>query len=770
MNPDSPTNEPETLDAAAAGLRGGAPRANVQPADVPGYELREFIGKGAYGQVWTAVDRNTGRRVAIKFFTHRKSVDNSPLSSEVEKLVFLSSDRYVVQLLEVGWEADPPYYVMEYIENGSLNDRLRKDGPIPVREAVELFREIAIGLSHAHSKGVLHCDLKPANVLLDQDGRPRLADFGQSRLSGEQCPALGTLFYMAPEQADLRAVPDASWDVYALGSLMHCMLTGTAAYRTDEALSEIESAEELAEQLKRYAQCLNAMPPPEEHRRVPGVDRALADIVNQCVALDPEDRFTNVFAVLQALDRRERVRHRRPFWILGLIGPLLLLATTTLFGYRSYDRAKSEATSLAIAGVTARNEYFARLSARNVANEVDRRRRAVQMAARNPELQKRLKQFMETEGIAEQLSRQLTPSQKRDDPDKAPDLSKTLYSPFETTAEYLAFVSHHNRQPVQEFIDSMLEGAAGTLLDAPPAASWFVTDERGTHLASAFQGDARPTIGENYAWRTYFHGGPLDYEDRTHMPEGPIGEVHLSAVFRSTATQSWKVAISAPVLDDESGQTLGVIAMTVDLGEFIEKSEQGKNQFAVVVDGRDGKNRGVILQHPLYDEIHEVDPKKRIPDHTGPQFRVDLNRFAKPETKVDASPHLVNYVDPLSNDRKYGQKYAGTWVASAAPVNIERKRIGKAPDVNIHTGLWVVVQERYNAVTEPVNSLARRMLTEAAAGLAAIVALSIALWWLVRNMMQDSHRPNGGHFSGTSESTIHSRETLEQPQRANKSR
>ncbi len=73
----------------------------------------------------------------------------------------------------------PPYYVMEYIEQGSLEDKLKRDGPLPVAQAVELFRELAIGLGHAHAKGVLHCDLKPANVLLDQDLRPRLADFGK---------------------------------------------------------------------------------------------------------------------------------------------------------------------------------------------------------------------------------------------------------------------------------------------------------------------------------------------------------------------------------------------------------------------------------------------------------------------------------------------------------------------------------------------------------------------------------------------------------------
>src|SRR5262249_6859439 len=154
---------------------------------------------------------NPGRRVAIKFYT-RRAGDWALLAREVEKLNFLATDRYVVQLLDVGWNFDPPYYVMEYMEKGSLAQRLQA-GPMGAAEAVPMFREIAVGVVHAHNKGVLHCDLKPANILLGPDGKPRLADFGQSRLSHEQAPALGTMFYMAPEQADLKAAPDARWDV-----------------------------------------------------------------------------------------------------------------------------------------------------------------------------------------------------------------------------------------------------------------------------------------------------------------------------------------------------------------------------------------------------------------------------------------------------------------------------------------------------------------------------------------------------------------------------
>ncbi len=98
------------------------------PLQVPGYEPRKFLGAGAYGEVWVALDRNTGRQVAIKFYAHQGGLDWSILSHEVEKLAFLSADRYVVQLLDVGWDAQPPYYVMEYVEQGSLEDLLARAG------------------------------------------------------------------------------------------------------------------------------------------------------------------------------------------------------------------------------------------------------------------------------------------------------------------------------------------------------------------------------------------------------------------------------------------------------------------------------------------------------------------------------------------------------------------------------------------------------------------------------------------------------------------
>src|SRR5208337_3643069 len=95
---------------------------------------------------------------------------------------------------------EPPYYIMTYAEHGSLAHRLDQ-GPMPVAEALTLFRQITYALAYVHAKGVRHCDLKPGNILLDVRDRPLVGDFGQAHLASDLSPALGTFFYMAPEQA-----------------------------------------------------------------------------------------------------------------------------------------------------------------------------------------------------------------------------------------------------------------------------------------------------------------------------------------------------------------------------------------------------------------------------------------------------------------------------------------------------------------------------------------------------------------------------------------
>lgn len=675
------------------------------PIDVPGYSPQRFLGAGAYGEVWVAIDNNTGRQVAIKFYAHRGGLDSSILSREVEKLAFLHADRYVVQLLDVGWESVPPYYVMEYVEQGSLEDRLRRKGPLRVHEAVNLFTDVAVGLLHAHGKGVLHCDLKPGNVLLDQDQKPRLADFGQSRLSHEQRPALGTLFYMAPEQADLQAMPDARWDVYALGALLYCMLVGSPPHRHDEAVTEIERAEDLSERLARYRRVIESSPLPSDHRRVPGVDRALAEIVDRCLAVNPAERFANVQAVLDALEGRARRRARLPLMILGAVGPLLLLTLLSIVAWRWFSDS-IEQTSRALTERALQSLDFAGRSVATVAaDELERRFETVERIASDPQIVASLQEIADDAELQPLLRRLSDPALRT----QLEAERKTLRAPSKP-GPGLPVPPDQRPAAVKRLDARMAQLTAGN--DRFEIASWFVTDGLGIQLLRIEPSD---TTGQNYSWRSYFHGGSRDEsEDWRPLPGQHVSRTQLSAVYRSRSSKHWSVAISTPVFSaaGPARRFLGVVAVSFPVrGKFIELGE-GDQQFSVLVDTRPGDHQGLILQHPAFDVLAESDPGHL--DRLA-HFRLDPAEIPVPRDGDD------DYRDPLGEAGGL-PKFSGRWLAAQRPVRFQGH----------DTGWVVLVQESFaHAIGGELAQLRRAFLVNGLLAVAAVAGVLGLTWWLV---------------------------------------
>jgi hypothetical protein len=684
----------ERLLSREMSLKRGRP-----PTQVPGYDPERFLGMGAYGEVWVAVERNTGRRVAIKFYSHRGGLDWSLLSREVEKLSFLFADRYVVQLLAVGWDSTPPYYVMEYLEKGSLADRLQ-NGPLPVDEAVEMFREVAIGLVHAHGKGVLHCDLKPANILLDQDNKPRLADFGQSRLSNEQMPALGTMFYMAPEQADLDAVPDARWDVYALGALLYCMLTGNPPHRTGETADEFDRTPDLRVRLERYRLLIEQAPPPEAHRQCPGVDSPLADIIDRCLAFDPKKRYPNVQAVLSALDDRAARRARRPMMVLGAIGPALVLAVVAWFAWQGFSAAMNESDLALTKRALDSNGFAAKYVAQTAAKEVELHFLMVEQVAHDDHLRDALKAALAKPEFRELL-------RKLGDPALSDADRESLQQKFREDPE---------REKIQKcfraLIRALIPESAMPRTDEE-VASWFFCDAQGISTARIPEGS---TLGKNFAWRSYFHGGSRDMEESWRPEPGKhLQGTALSAVFRSQATSKWAVAFSTPVFDDSPEKKfIGVVAMTMELGRLIELRE-GKDQFAVLVDLRPGDNTSVILQHPLFNKM------------LAKYGKLD-DRFKNYRVTADNLPNTAErkeyYVDPLGADPEGEELYHRHWLAQMEPIEVNGK----------DTGWVVIVQEAYKpAIGATLHNLRDGLFHYGIAALVMITLVMAALWaWTLK--------------------------------------
>lgn len=689
-------------------------RRTTPPGQVPGYNIDRFLGSGAYGEVWVGVAENTGRKVAIKFYTRRTSVDVALLSREVEKLVFLSTDRYVVQLLDVGWDADPPYYIMDFIENGSLEDLLLKQGAMSPSDAVAMFHEVAVGLSHLHNRGVLHCDLKPANILLDNQNSPRLADFGQARLSHEQAPALGTLFFMAPEQADLDAIPDARWDVYALGALLYCMLTGSPPHKSSNLTEELESQIDIGDRLARYRITLQKSPKPSGHRKIPGVDRALVDIIDRSLAIDPNERFDSVQSVLLALRQREESQSRRPLMLVGLVVPLVLLMITGFFGWSLHNQAVSQTDEELRKKAQESNQWAARFAGRSVGEQLDQYFRTVESLSKDRTLLHELI-FLTQEN--EETRQQLL---------QLADLTQA--DSVETAELRKAFIQNSDRATLQRWFDDLLTRRE----EFPRVASWFVCDRNGVQVASAFETTlVSNTVGKCYAYRTYFHGGVTDMTMsdvppvngltlRTH-----ITETHLSAIFASEATTTWKVAISAPIF--QNGEFLGLFAATVEMGNFVE-FPGGDSRYAMLVDMREGPNRGAILEHPYFDELNRLGkalPKEKAFSKLDPAlFAGDLNSFVPP---------LMNEFKNLPADSK--------WLAASEDV-VRRHNPWTAREGSerIETGLVVLALQDIESAVSPAHQLGSRLATLAVICLVVLFSVILIVWWIVWRLMRKSDK------------------------------
>ncbi|MCA9157146.1 MAG: protein kinase [Planctomycetales bacterium] len=661
--------------AEALSLRSAHP-----PLKIAGYEQEQFLGRGAFGEVWKAVDCNSGREVAIKFYSHRGGLDWSHMTREVEKLQYLFSDRYVVQLFDVGWDADPPYYVMEYMAFGSLEDRLR-EGPMSVAEAVKTIREVAVGLAHAHDKGILHCDLKPGNIMLDQDGRPRLADFGQARLKHEHAPALGTLFYMAPEQADMSAVPDARWDVYALGAMLYRMITGELPYLNDENSKQLSSQTSLDARLKCYSGLAASQQKPVAHRLHPSVDKSLAEIIDKCLAVDRRKRHPNVQTVLNALDLRETRRSQRPMLLLGLVGPSLIIAIMALVAWMLFQKT-IETASTHLLQRTGESNHFAALSvAERFGLEVDKRWRILEQESVSPDLHAWLKSDSK-----------------------------------ESKVELQTWLEQKHRLWNSQF-------SAGT-----GAAYWFVLDKDGK--VRALSPTAGTLIGSYFGYREYFHG-----QGRELSPFDPVPSIisrpHRSTIFRSQPTNQLAVAFSVPILS-ASGQTLGIIAMETAMGKFAE-FQGSRNQLAVLVDLKQDQagQAGLIVEHPALNNN----------DHRGQSTYLSAEQFKSvqqicrnathpqtPDNEVSTNT-IIQYHDPLDDNAD------DTWLASIAPVKVLRG------DNDVRETDWaIIVQEQTQQTLSPLVRVRRLFIV---GGLIALVLAALivgGLWWIVLTIANPAGR------------------------------
>ncbi|MBI5210671.1 MAG: protein kinase [Elusimicrobia bacterium] len=321
LDPAGKGTERQPEDALEASRELSAPEEAQRHPDapsVPGYVLTAPLGRGAFAQVWKGRQTRTGKWVAVKVFLWKAGVDWLYLQREVERLIRLDKHPHVVSLLDADLTAEPAFYVMEHLEGGSLEKFVGSGNPAAPERAARWLEEIARALAYVHSKGIIHCDLKPANVLLDDEDRVRVADFGQSRVMTESSGALGTLFYMAPEQAVVSTKggvpqPDVRWDIYGMGATIWAVATGRLPHGEEADAGAVKDARTLEDRLRAYRDLAagRALPPCREAsgRRV---DEDLGAVVDRCVRPDPALRHASAAELVEDLRARKELRPVSP--------------------------------------------------------------------------------------------------------------------------------------------------------------------------------------------------------------------------------------------------------------------------------------------------------------------------------------------------------------------------------------------------------------------------------------------------------------------------
>jgi hypothetical protein len=204
------------------------------------YRLIEPLGRGATSSVWLAEDTELERRVAVKLLS--PAADRARFEREARSAAALSHPN-LCALYDYGESEGKPFMVLEYLPNGSLEERLARGSPLADADVARIAAEIAAGLAHAHGRGLVHRDLKPANVLFDSEGRAKIADFGIARMGAdgtltEAGTVLGTASYISPEQAGGRPAGPAS-DVYSFGVILFRMLTGRLPFVAANAMEVV---------------------------------------------------------------------------------------------------------------------------------------------------------------------------------------------------------------------------------------------------------------------------------------------------------------------------------------------------------------------------------------------------------------------------------------------------------------------------------------------------------------------------------------------------
>jgi serine/threonine-protein kinase len=289
------SNDVLTVSTGPPAHVGGGPEAPAR--DFGHYELLGELGRGGMGVVYKARQKDLDRPVAIKMIlaSHLASADHVSRFHDEARAAAGMHHPNIVAVYEAGQIHGQPYFAMQYVGGPSLAEVLQR-GPMPPEQAARCLAAVARAVAHLHERGCVHRDLKPSNILLDEQGRPYVTDFGLVKLLQTDShktstgAILGTPSYMAPEQAvgNVHQVGPLS-DVYSLGAILYTLLTGRPPFQAENPLDTLVQVIEGEPVRPRQ---LNPQIPP-----------ALETVCLRCLEKAPEERYPSAAALADDLER-----------------------------------------------------------------------------------------------------------------------------------------------------------------------------------------------------------------------------------------------------------------------------------------------------------------------------------------------------------------------------------------------------------------------------------------------------------------------------------
>ena len=258
------------------------------------YQILESIGTGGMAEVYRAFDTYLKREVAVKILRAQYTDDDGFVSrfrQEAQSAARLIHPN-IVNVYDVGRDEDSYYIIMEYVKGRTLKELISEDGPLDPMSAVIIAHGIASALKHAHSRGIIHCDIKPHNILLDENNSPKVADFGIARAISTAtmtytASVVGSVHYLSPEQVRGEKV-SAQSDLYSLGILLFEMLTGSLPFTADTPVAV--ALMHVSEKMPLVREVNPEVPP------------VLEKIVAKSLAKNKEERYATADDFLQDLE------------------------------------------------------------------------------------------------------------------------------------------------------------------------------------------------------------------------------------------------------------------------------------------------------------------------------------------------------------------------------------------------------------------------------------------------------------------------------------